>query len=98
MTRKCEVSRPYAPVGTRLLSEAETAQLLAMSPSEFSRRSKELEAELGLPKRHPVLKRRDRIAIELWLDAIFGVTHKAANVSDLVRQRMGELRDGERAD
>ena len=82
---------------SRLLSETATAQFLAMSPSEFCRRSKELEDKLGLPKRHPILKRRDRVALEIWLDQIFGVTRKAANVSDLVRQRMGELRDGERA-
>ena len=88
---------PTNPDKPRLLSEAATARLLAMSPSEFCRRAKELERDLGLPKRHPVLKRRDRIAIEVWLDQLFGVHRKAANVSDLVRQRMGELRDGARA-
>ena len=82
----------------RLMSEAETAHHLAMSPSEFSRQASTLERDLGMPKRHPVLKRRDRIAVDQWLNRVFGVEAKATKVSDLVRQRMGELRDdGNRA-
>jgi hypothetical protein len=72
----------------RLLSESETAHHLGMSPSAFCRRAAGLE-QLGLPKRHPILKRRDRIAIDGWLDGLFGVSRKAGSLSDLVRQRMG---------
>ena len=84
-------------VEPRLILEREAARLLRMSASEFCRRAGELERDLGMPKRHPVLKRRDRVAFELWLDRVFGVERGSANVSELVRQRMGELRDGERA-
>ena len=81
----------------RLMSEAETAHRLAMSPSEFSRRSRSLEDELGMPRRHPILKRRDRIAIDEWLNAQFGVDQKPASLSALVRSRMRALGDGKSA-
>ena len=48
---------------SRLFTEAETAHLLGMTPCSFSRRASQLEDELGMPRRHPVLKRRDRVAI-----------------------------------
>lgn len=56
----------------RLLTEIETAHLLGLGPSEFSRRVKELE-ERGLPKRDALFGKRDRKAIELWLDGLFGL-------------------------
>ena len=57
-TRVIEVAPP------RLISEAETAHRLRMSPSQFSRKAKMFEEELGMPRRHPVLKRRDSVAID----------------------------------
>jgi len=82
---------------SRLMGEAETAQLLAMSAGEFSRRSATLERQLGMPKRHPVLRKRDRVAIHQWLDGLYGTSAKTSNVSDLIRERMGALVDGNRA-
>ena len=81
----------------RLMSEAETAHHLGMSASEFSRRAPLFEHELAMPRRHPLLKRRDRVAIDQWLNEVFGVKGKATNVSDLVRRRMGALEYGNRA-
>lgn len=81
----------------RLINETETAHYLGMSIYEFSRRSEELETKLGLPKAHPVLGRRDRFAIDQWLDKLFGAAGKPTNLSDLIVSRMGSLRDGERA-
>jgi hypothetical protein len=46
----------------RLITEAETAHLLGMTPWSFSRKASQLEDELGMPRRHPMLKRRDRVA------------------------------------
>jgi hypothetical protein len=37
------------------------------APSEFSRRSRVLEDKLGMPRRHHVLKRRDRVVLYDWL-------------------------------
>jgi hypothetical protein len=79
---------------SRLITEAETAQLLGMSASAFSRRASEFEDELGMPRRHPMLKRRDRVAINNWLDQVFSVDRKSTTVSELVRKRMAELCNG----
>jgi hypothetical protein len=79
---------------SRLITEAETAHLLGMTPCSFSRKASQLEDELGMPRRHPILKRRDRVALNDWLDKVFSVGRKAATVSDLVRKRMAELSDG----
>ena len=79
----------------RLMSEADTARHLNMSPSEFSRRCGEFEKKLGMPVRHPVLCKRDRVAIDQWLNRIFGVEQKPATVAALVRSRMGVLSNGE---
>jgi hypothetical protein len=95
MTKRARLMDSEPP---RLMSEAETAHHLAMSVSEFSRQAGTLERDLGMPKRHPVLKRRDRVAIDHWLNRVFGIGARATKVSELVRQRMGELRgDGNRA-
>jgi hypothetical protein len=79
---------------SRLITEAETAHLLGMTAWSFSRKAFQLEDELGMPRRHPVLKRRDRVAINKWLDNLFSVDRKPASVSELVRKRMAELTDG----
>lgn len=79
------------------MTEAETAHHLAMSVSDFSRKATEWEKDLGMPRRHPVLCKRDRVAIDQWLDGLFGVDPKTTNVSALVRLRMGAQRDGEGA-
>jgi hypothetical protein len=79
---------------SRLITDAETALLLGMDPSTFSRKAPQLEDELGMPRRHPVLKRRDRVALHNWLDHQFLVDRKPATVSELVRKRMAELCNG----
>jgi len=88
---------PMSPAATdppRLITEAETAHLLGMTPCSFSRKASQLEDELGMPPRHPILKRRDGVAIHGWLDQVFSVDRKPTTVSDLVRKRMAELTDG----
>jgi hypothetical protein len=47
-----------------------------------------------MPRRHPLLKRRDRVAINSWLDGVFSVDSKPTTVSELVRKRMAELTNG----
>jgi hypothetical protein len=78
----------------RLITEADTAHLLGMTPCTFSRKASQLEDELGMPRRHPILKRRDRVALNDWLDNIYSVGRKPTTVSELVRKRMAELSDG----
>lgn len=85
---------PPAANPSRLMTEAETARLLHMTPCTFSRRASQLEDELGMPRRHPVLKRRDRVAMHNWLDQIYAVDRKPTTVSELVRKRMAELTNG----
>jgi hypothetical protein len=81
-------------VESRLITEAETARLLGMDPSTFSRKAAKLEAELGMPRRHPMLKKRDRVAMNNWLDEVYSVGRKPTTVSELVRKRMAELANG----
>jgi hypothetical protein len=81
----------------RLINESETAHHLGMSVSEFSRRAAEFEEELGMPRRHPVLKKRDKVAIDQWLNRVFHVKDGSISVSDLVRQRMEALSNGKGA-
>ncbi len=76
----------------RLISESETAYYLGMSNSEFSRRAAELEKALGLPPRHPALGKRDRIAIDMWIDELFGVGRERTGIGNLIRERMRALR------
>jgi hypothetical protein len=70
--------RLIAPNQSRLITEAETARILRMTPCSFSRKAAQLENELGMPRRHPLLKRRDRVAIHRWLDSLFSVDRKPA--------------------
>ena len=81
----------------RLISEMETAHHLGMSISEFSRRSPEFERNLGMPKKHAVLAKRDRIAIDQWLNRQFSVGADPIKVSDLVKSRMKALQNGQSA-
>ena len=75
----------------RLITENETAHLLGMAVSTFSRRASELEA-IGLPTRHPVLGRRDRIAIQHWLDRLSGLAQSPVDVNDVLTQRLAAMR------
>lgn len=75
----------------RLLTEAETAHLLGMSASEFSRASADLEAQRGLPRRHPVLHKRDRHAIHRWLDREFGLDSPAEERRRLALARLEDM-------
>ena len=78
----------------RLVSETEAAQIIRWSSSEFSRRRGELEA-IGFPRRHPVLKRRDHVAIHRWLDEQFGLAKAPRDVDGLIKARLANL--GKRA-
>jgi hypothetical protein len=78
---------------SRLITEAETAHLLGMTPCSFSRKPSQLENKLGLPRRHPMLKKRDRVAIHNWLNHLYSVNRKPTTLSELVRKRMAELSD-----
>lgn len=75
----------------RLIGEQETAHLLGMSTSEFYRRAGELETKHGLPTRDKVFARRDLVAINRWIDRLFGVGKEPSTVSNLVRRRMESL-------
>jgi len=81
-------------VESRLITDAEAARLLGMYPTTFSRKAAKLEDELGMPRRHPMLKKRDRVAMNNWLDQVYSVDPKPMSVSELVRKRMAELTDG----
>ena len=86
MARKVRLQELEPP---RLLTDSEVAHLLGMSASAFSTRQRELEL-LGLPRRHPSLGRRDRKAIEQWLDALFGADI-ASDVDAIVAERLSHL-------
>lgn len=83
-------------VPPRLMNEAETADYLAMSPSEFSRRHAELEAK-GFPKRSALLGGRDSHAIDLWLDVHFGLISTPEQRRQGALARIGEMGRGEGA-
>lgn len=77
----------------RLLTEAEVAYHLGLSAAEFSRRAGELE-RLGLPRRHPILNKRDLKSINAWLDGEFGLGACRDKVAGAISKRLdawGEL-------
>ena len=57
----------------RFLDESEVAHYLGMGNSTFRRKRAGLEF-LGFPQRHPIVKKRDRRAIDDWLDRISGLS------------------------
>ncbi len=59
--------------------------------TEFSRKLPQLEAE-GFPKPDPVTGRRDRNAIDAWLDARSGLSGE--NYDSGLSQRLEALRNG----
>lgn len=52
----------------RLMTEKEVADYLGMGESTYTQKKKELERQ-GLPRILPFLGRRDRHAIDRWLDS-----------------------------
>ncbi len=84
MTRRVRLHEVEPP---RLLTEAEVAHLLGMSSAELSRRHEELE-QRGMPRRHPILGKRDRHALHLWLDREFGLQSPAAARREAVLARL----------
>lgn len=74
----------------RLITERETAHLLGLSTSELSRLAPDLETR-GMPRRHPVLQRRDARALHQWLDREFGLQSPAEARRQTVLERLAGL-------
>lgn len=94
MTRRARLHDTAPP---RLISEAECAHHLGLSAGEFCRRAAELEA-MGLPRRHPVLRKRDLRAIDIWLDCVFGLQSPVEARRAAVLERIGGMGHGTGAD
>ncbi len=65
-------ARPRFDLPPRGLIDHETAGYIGLGMTEFSRKLPQLEAE-GFPKPDPVTGRRDRKAIDAWMDARGGL-------------------------
>ena len=84
-------ARPRFDLPPRGLIDHETASYIGLGMTEFSRKLPQLEAE-GFPKPDPVTGRRDRKAIDAWLDARSGLIGESYD--DGLSQRLEALRDG----
>ncbi len=93
MTRRVRLSDVEPP---RLITDAETAHVLGMTPAELCRRQDELE-RIGMPKRHAVLGKRDARALHQWLEREFGLSSPQAAARQTVLARLEALGDGSRA-
>jgi hypothetical protein len=85
---------PLGMIEQRLLNDAETAHYLGISASSFSSKKRELEAKYDFPRRHPLLGRRDRKAIDLWVDRHLGLGTGQTSIDTLVNERLGLLQNG----
>ena len=84
-------ARPKFSLLPRGLIDHESAGYLGLGMTEFSRKLPQLEAE-GFPKPDPVTGRRDRKAIDAWLDARSGLTGESYDGG--LGQRLEALRNG----
>lgn len=79
----------------RMLSEEDAAHYLGIGASTFSTMKRKLE-KLGFPRQDPALNRRDRNAIDRWLDVRAGLLGKnepeQAAVSGVIAERLASLR------
>jgi len=86
-TRFWELATP------RLLNEEETAHYLGMSRTSFARSIDELEKN-NFPRRHPVLKKRDRHTIDVCLDRAYGIIDETELVNSLVVDLIKKIGNG----
>ncbi len=84
-------ARPKFNDPPRGLIDYESAGYIGLGQSEFSRVLPQLEAE-GFPKPDPVTGRRDRKAIDAWLDARSGLAGESYDGG--LGQRLEALRNG----
>ncbi len=91
MARRTRFSEIAAP---RLLNEEETAHYLGMSRTDFGNRISDLEKLHYFPRRHTLLNKRDRRAIDAWLDSEFGISEKNAMLDAQINARIGAMGHG----
>ncbi len=84
-------ARPKFDLPPRGLIDYETAGYIGLGQSEFSRVLPQLEAE-GFPKPDPVTGRRDRKAVDIWMDARSGLAGESYDGG--LGQRLEALRNG----
>ncbi len=84
-------ARPRFDLPPRGLIDHETAGYIGLGMTEFSRKLPQLEAE-GFPKPDPVTGRRDRKAIDAWMDARSGLVGEVYDGG--LGQRLEALRNG----
>ena len=84
-------ARPRFDLPPRGLIDHETASYIGLGMTEFSRKLPQLEAE-GFPKPDPVTGRRDRKAIDAWLDARSGLIGESYDGG--LSQRLEAMRNG----
>ncbi len=84
-------ARPKFNLPPRGLIDHETAGYIGLGPSEYSRMLPQLEAE-GFPKLDPITGRRDRKAVDAWMDARSGLAGESYDGG--LGQRLEALRNG----
>ena len=84
-------ARPKFNLPPRGLIEHEAAGYVGLGPTEFHRLLPEMEAE-GFPRPDPVTGRRDRQAIDAWMDARSGLAGESCDGG--LGQRLEALRNG----
>ena len=84
-------ARPRFDLPPRGLIDHETASYIGLGMPEFSRKLPQLEAE-GFPKPDRVTGRRDRKAIDAWLDARSGLIGESYDGG--LSQRLEAMRNG----
>ncbi len=84
-------ARPKFNDTPRGLIDYESAGYIGLGPTDFSRVLPQLEAE-GFPKPDPVTGRRDRKAIDAWMDARGGLTGEVYDGG--LGQRLDAMKDG----
>ncbi len=88
-------ARPKFNLPPRGLIEHEAAGYVGLGPTEFHHLLPELEAE-GFPRPDPVTGRRDRKAIDAWMDARGGLTGEVYDGG--LGQRLEAMKDGTHPD
>lgn len=90
-------SRPRFDLPPRGLTESESAGVLGLGMTEYTRLLPRLETE-GFPKRDPLTGRRDFKAIENWMDVRAGLTQDGSDhgqgFDDGLGQRLEEFGNG----
>ena len=84
-------ARPKFNLPPRGLIDHETAGYIGLGMTEFHRKLPELEAE-GFPKLDPVTGRRDRKAVDAWMDTRSGLAGESYDGG--LGQRLEALRNG----